>query len=136
MQIVTRACGDRQCSLIRWRFGSASSELYPARKDRPVAFALPPITGARDAADLMAAVTNAVATGHITPSEATEIGKVIDAYVRAYQTAEPEEPGCAGGAVERRRVDADCHGQTHSRNRHTNLPLTDGPFAITRGRDS
>jgi hypothetical protein len=39
----------------------------------------------------MAAVTKAVATGHITPSEATEIAEVIDAYVRAYQTAELDE---------------------------------------------
>ena len=57
----------------------------------PVAFSLPPITGARDAADLMAAVTKAVATGHVTPGEATEIAKVIDAYVRAYQTAELDD---------------------------------------------
>ncbi len=65
--------------------------IYPARKDRPVTFALPPITSARDAADLMASIMKAVATGHITPSEAAEIGKVIDAYVRAYQTAELDE---------------------------------------------
>src|SRR5712671_4175877 len=41
--------------------------IYPARKDRPVTFALPPITGARDAADLMAAITKAVAAGQVTP---------------------------------------------------------------------
>jgi hypothetical protein len=58
---------------------------------RPVTFALPPITSARDAADLMAAVTEAVATGDISPGEATEIAKVIDAYVRAYQTAELDD---------------------------------------------
>jgi hypothetical protein len=39
----------------------------------------------------MAAVTKAVATGNITPSEATEIAKVIDAYVKAYQTAELDQ---------------------------------------------
>ena len=39
----------------------------------------------------MAAVTKAVATGHINPSQAAEIGKVIDAYVKAYQTAEVDE---------------------------------------------
>jgi hypothetical protein len=39
----------------------------------------------------MAAITQAVATGHITRGEATEIAKVIDAYVRAYQTAELDE---------------------------------------------
>jgi hypothetical protein len=45
-----------------------------------MAFTLPPIA--------MAGVTNAVAAGHTTPGEATEIAKVIDAYVRVYQTAE------------------------------------------------
>jgi hypothetical protein len=62
--------------------------IYPARKDRPVTFTLPPITSARDAADIAAAVAEAVAAGHLTPSEAAEIGKVIEIYVKAYQTAE------------------------------------------------
>jgi hypothetical protein len=74
--VALRLCLDRIC---------------PVRKDRPVAFPLPMITGARDAADIMAAVTNAVTAGHITPSEAAEIAKVIDAYVKAYQTAELDE---------------------------------------------
>ena len=58
------------------------------RKDRAVRFPLPPINTARDAADIAAAVAEAVAAGHITPSEAAEIGKVIEIYVKAYQTAE------------------------------------------------
>jgi hypothetical protein len=62
--------------------------IYPARKDRAVNFALPPITSARDAADIAAAVAEAVAAGHITPSEAAEIGKVLEIYVKAHQTAE------------------------------------------------
>jgi len=74
--VAMRLCLDRIC---------------PVRKDRPVAFPLPPITSARDAADIMAAVTNAVSVGHITPGEAAELGKVIDSYVRAYQTAELDE---------------------------------------------
>jgi hypothetical protein len=65
--------------------------IYPARKDRPVAFPLPPITSARDAADIAAAVVEAVAAGHVTPSEAAEIAKVVDVYVRAYQTAELDD---------------------------------------------
>jgi hypothetical protein len=65
--------------------------IYPARKDRPVTFPLPPITSPRDAADIAAAIAQAVAAGHITPSEAAEIGKVIDVYVRAYQTAELDD---------------------------------------------
>ena len=62
--------------------------IYPARKDRPVTFPLPPITSPRDAADIAAAVAEAVAAGQLTPSEAAEFGKVIESYVKAYQTAE------------------------------------------------
>jgi hypothetical protein len=62
--------------------------ICPVRKDRPVTFALPPITSARDAADIAAAIAQAVAAGHLTPSEAAEIGKVIEIYVKAYETAE------------------------------------------------
>jgi hypothetical protein len=57
--------------------------IYPARKDRPVTFALPPITSARDAADIAAAVAEAVAAGQLTPSEAAEFGKLIEIYVKA-----------------------------------------------------
>ena len=62
--------------------------ICPVRKDRAVRFPLPPITSARDAADIAAAVAQAVAAGHLTPSEAAEFGKVIEIYVKAYQTAE------------------------------------------------
>src|SRR4051812_30098578 len=46
--------------------------LVPARKDRPVAFALPTLHTAADAAQALAALTVAVASGTLTPSEATE----------------------------------------------------------------
>jgi hypothetical protein len=59
--------------------------------DRPVAFALPTINSARDAVDIMATVAKAVAAGDVTPNDAAEIAKVIDAYVKAYQTAELDE---------------------------------------------
>jgi Family of unknown function (DUF5681) len=65
--------------------------IYPPRKDRPVSFALPPITSARDAADISAAVVAAVSNGAITLSEAAEVGKLIDGYVRAYQAAELDD---------------------------------------------
>jgi len=65
--------------------------IYPARKDRPVAFPLPPISSARDAADIAAAVAQAVAAGQLTPSEAAELGKVIEIYIKAYQTAELDD---------------------------------------------
>jgi hypothetical protein len=52
---------------------------------------LPPINSPRDAADIMAAVARAVATGDITPNEAAEVAKVVAAYTTAFQTAELDE---------------------------------------------
>jgi hypothetical protein len=65
--------------------------LCPVRKDRPVSFPLPPINTARDAANVAAAVTEAVAAGQITPIEAGEIGRLIEAYVKAYHAAELDD---------------------------------------------
>jgi hypothetical protein len=62
--------------------------ICPIRRDRPVSFELPAVTCARDAADISAAVMAAVSNGNITLSEAAEISKLIDSYVKAYQTAE------------------------------------------------
>ena len=59
--------------------------IFPVRRDRPVSFPLPPINTARDAANVAAAVTEAVAAGQITPSEAGEIG------VKAYHAAELDD---------------------------------------------
>jgi len=59
--------------------------------ERPVTFALPPITSARDAADISAAGIDAVSNGAINLGEAAEIAKLIDAYVRAYKTAELDD---------------------------------------------
>ncbi|MGY8665785.1 hypothetical protein Q3C01_25975 [Bradyrhizobium sp. UFLA05-109] len=39
----------------------------------------------------MLAVADAVAASYVSPGEATDIAKVIDVFVRAYQTAELDE---------------------------------------------
>src|SRR4051812_18894063 len=65
--------------------------ILPPRKDRPVRFTLPPINDAQDAAATVSAVLAAVAAGDLTPSDAGEISKLIDAYVRAFETAELAE---------------------------------------------
>jgi hypothetical protein len=65
--------------------------ILPPRKDRPVSFALPTINSAQDAAAIVSSVLAAVATGEITPTDAAEVGKLIDSYVKAYETAELAE---------------------------------------------
>jgi hypothetical protein len=62
--------------------------ILPARKDRPVAFALPMLEHASDAVKASAAIAKAVADGDLTPMEAGELSKVVDAYARAIETTE------------------------------------------------
>ena len=54
----------------------------PVRRDRCVSFAFPAIASAEDAAKAAAAVVAGVAAGELTPAEASELGKLIDSYVR------------------------------------------------------
>lgn len=65
--------------------------ILPPRKDRPVTFYLPSINSAGDAAAVTSAVLSAVANGEITPADAGEIGKLVEAYVKAFETAELAE---------------------------------------------
>ena len=46
---------------------------------------------ARDAVKASAAIVAAVAAGDLTPSEASELGKVVDGYARTLQAVEFEE---------------------------------------------
>jgi hypothetical protein len=65
--------------------------LVPARRSDAVAFELPPLAKAADSVAAAAAIVAAVAAGDLTPSEAGELAKVIDVYVRALETAGFEE---------------------------------------------
>jgi hypothetical protein len=65
--------------------------IVPARKDRPVFFELPNMKHAKDAVSASAAIVAAVASGDLTPMEASELGKVVDSYARILQAAEFEE---------------------------------------------
>lgn len=62
--------------------------ILPPRKDRPVTFDFPVITNAADAAGTMAAILTAVASGRITPAEASDVGKLVESYVKAIEAAD------------------------------------------------
>jgi hypothetical protein len=64
--------------------------LVPPRKDRPVTFVLPALQTAADAAQAMAALTVAVASGALTPSEATELARLVEAFTKALKAADFE----------------------------------------------
>jgi hypothetical protein len=65
--------------------------ILPPRKDRPVSFALPAINSAKDALAALSALLTAVSAGELTPSEASEAGKLIDGYVKATEINELAE---------------------------------------------
>jgi hypothetical protein len=49
------------------------------------------MTSADDASKALAAITTAVATGELTPSEAAELSRVVDGYVKAIEASEIEQ---------------------------------------------
>lgn len=60
--------------------------IAPPRRDAPVAFALPKMTGAADAAEAAAAVLAAVAEGDLTPTEGAHVMALIETYRRTFET--------------------------------------------------
>jgi hypothetical protein len=65
--------------------------ILPPRKDRPIHFELPAIRSANDAIKASAALVAAVAEGRLTPSEASELAKLVDTCVRSIEATEFEE---------------------------------------------
>jgi Family of unknown function (DUF5681) len=87
--IITKAIemaetGDTACMRLVFE------RIAPARKDRPVHFALPDMKEAKDAVSASAAIVAAVAAGELTPAEAGELAKVVDGYARTLQAVEIE----------------------------------------------
>jgi hypothetical protein len=87
---LTRACitaalgGDTTAQRL------CMERLLPARRDRPVLFALSPMSSAADACVAIGEIVEAVAAGDLTPSEATAMAGLVDVYVRALETRDLE----------------------------------------------
>lgn len=64
--------------------------LAPPRKDAPVRFELPPMEGAENAAAAMGAILASVASGELTPSEATSLAGLVEVYRKTLETTELE----------------------------------------------
>ena len=65
--------------------------ILPPRKDSPVAFELPEMRTLNDAVAAMGAVVKAVGQGDLTPTEAGELTKMLQAFAKIIETAELEE---------------------------------------------
>jgi len=64
--------------------------IVPPRRDAPVAFALPAMQSAADAAKAAAAVLGAVAGADLTPTEGAHVMALIEVYRRTLETTELE----------------------------------------------
>ena len=62
--------------------------LIAPRRDRAVPFALTKVQSPTDALGAAASVLEAVADGKLTPSEAAELSKIIDSFVRVAEAAD------------------------------------------------
>src|SRR3954467_8079425 len=62
--------------------------ILPARKDRPIPFALPKLETAADAKAAAAAIVHAVADGELTPSEAADLSKLLDNFPRVLEATD------------------------------------------------
>ena len=65
--------------------------ILPPRKDSPVAFDLPEMKTINDAVPAMGALVQAVGHGELTPTEAGELTKMVQAFAKIIETAELEE---------------------------------------------
>ena len=65
--------------------------ILPPRKDIPVAFDLPEMRMLNDAVPAMGALVKAVGQGDLTPMEAAELTKMVQAFAKIIETAELEE---------------------------------------------
>jgi hypothetical protein len=61
----------------------------PPRKERAIAFNLPPLATTSDALTAIAALAAATAEGDLTPSEAGEMFKLIEGYARTLKVLYP-----------------------------------------------
>jgi hypothetical protein len=65
--------------------------IMPVRKDRHLAFSLPAMNAPVDAVKGLASIVAAVASGELTPSEASELTKLVEGYARVLETVDHEE---------------------------------------------
>jgi hypothetical protein len=65
--------------------------LIAPRRERPVSIAMPRISAASDLIAAASALTDAVASGEITPGEAASLGVLVGNVANAVQVASNEE---------------------------------------------
>ena len=69
---------------------SSFERLLHPRKDRPIHFTLPKISGAEDLTKALGAVLKGLANGEIIPGEGQILAGVLEAYRKGLETADFE----------------------------------------------
>jgi Family of unknown function (DUF5681) len=82
-QIIQKA---KNGDMVALRF--CLDRILPPRRDRTVRFELPELVSTSDAGRAMAAITTAVARGYLTPSEAGELSRLLEVYVKTIEAVE------------------------------------------------
>jgi hypothetical protein len=78
--------------------------ILPPRREQPIEFDLKELKSLHDAKDVIAAIIAAVAAGKITLSQAAELAKLVDMYIRACE-AQDRAFKQTLGRVMRRKID-------------------------------
>jgi Family of unknown function (DUF5681) len=81
-EALTRAAIERAMAGDTAALRMCLDRLAPPSKHRTIAFDLPPLASARDAAAALAAITAAVGAGELTPAEGGELFKLVDGFAR------------------------------------------------------
>jgi hypothetical protein len=85
---LTRKAIDLACEGDTTALRLCLERLVPPRRERAVTFDMPAIESAQQAQAAMASVLSAVARGDLLLSEAIEMSKLIDIYLRADEARE------------------------------------------------
>ncbi len=88
--------------------------LVPARKHEPIALELPRLDTAADTVTAASTIVAAVAAGELAPSEAADIAKAVDIYVRAGDAAVRGAPRQARTRFRARRRAGQCRRVTRT----------------------
>jgi hypothetical protein len=65
--------------------------IIPPRRERPARFKMPVLQSSADAVAAMAAIAAAVAEGHLTPGEASELSNMVGNYIKSLEATEFDE---------------------------------------------
>jgi hypothetical protein len=84
-EALTRSAIERAMAGDMTALRMCLDRLAPPCRHRAVAFELPPLESAQDAAAALAAITAAVSAGELTPAEAADLFKLVDGFARLHE---------------------------------------------------